>query len=200
MKKKIAFVFETLLTVIIIGLCVLIIAISKGFHPSIAGYQILRVITPSMEPTLKENSIIIIKRTAQEKLKEGDIITFTSEDPAVKGFYVTHRIEKISESDDGETIYITKGDANTSEDLYPVRYEDIAGKYHKTMPLGNVLGKFIASLANNKIYFLVVFLPILIVLITYIWQLVSIIFVGDDDEEKSETDEEESRQNDNPEN
>ena len=61
MKKRLIFIFETILTIIIVGLCVLIVAISKGFHPSIGGYEVLRVITGSMEPELEENSIIIIR-------------------------------------------------------------------------------------------------------------------------------------------
>lgn len=201
MKKKIALFFETLLTIIIIGLCVLIVAISKGFHPSIGGYEMLRVLTPSMEPALHENSMIIIKHTAEENLKEGDIITFVSEDPAVMGFYVTHRIYMIVDEKDGSRTYITKGDANTSEDLYTVRYDDIAGKYVKTVPFSKVIGSFIAKLANNKIYFIFIILPIIIVLITYIWQLMSIVLFDEDTQDgKEDKEEKESGQEDNPEN
>lgn len=185
MKKKIALIFETLLTIIIVGLCVIIFAISKGFHPSIAGRQILRVVTPSMEPTLKENSIIIIKKTSEANLKVNDIITFISDDPAVKGMYVTHRIHEIRE-EDGRKVYITKGDANPVEDRFNVTYNKIVGKYVKNMPLGNVIGKLIAKLTNSKVFFLVIILPILIVLIVYIWQLISIVFVEDEDDKDIE--------------
>ena len=94
MKKKLVFIIETIFTIIIVGLCVLIFAMSKGFHPSIAGYEVLRVITPSMEPELPLDTLILIKDVDKDDLKEGDIITFISDDPSVKGFYVTHRIYK----------------------------------------------------------------------------------------------------------
>ena len=200
MKKKIALFFETLLTIIIIGLCVLIIAISKGFHPRIGGYEMLRVLSPSMEPAHQENSMILIKHTAEENLKEGDIITFVSEDPAVMGFYVTHRIYMIVDEKDGSRTYITKGDANDNEDWYTVKYSDIAGKYYKTVPFSSLLGNLIAKLANNKIYFLVVLLPIIIVLVLYIWQIFAIVVLDEDSDDEEDKEEKESGQNINSEN
>ena len=198
MKKKLVFIVETIFTIIIIGLCALIIAMSKGFHPSIAGYEVLRVITPSMEPELPLDTLILIKDVKEEDLKEGDIITFVSDDPAVKGFYVTHRIYKIMESSiTGEPIYVTKGDANVSEDLYTVKYKDIAGRFVRIIPGGNTIGKWIAGLENNGLYFLVILMPILIVLITYIWQIFSILLLNKDDESE---DEEETKQGDSTEN
>lgn len=195
MKKKIAFVFETILTLIIVGLCVLVIAISKGFHPSIAGYELLRVLTPSMEPALEENSMILIKHTAEENLDAGDIITFVSEDPAVMGYYVTHRIHRIIIEEDGSRTHITKGDANDNEDWYTVKYSDIAGKYYKTVPFSSLLGNLIAKLANNKIYFLVVLLPIIIVLVLYIWQIFAIVVLDEDSDDEEDKEEKENGQN-----
>ena len=183
MKKKIAFVFETILTLIIVGLCVLVIAISKGFHPSIAGYELLRVLTPSMEPALEENSMILIKHTAEENLD------------AVMGYYVTHRIHRIIIEEDGSRTYITKGDANDNEDWYTVKYSDIAGKYYKTVPFSSLLGNLIAKLANNKIYFLVVLLPIIIVLVLYIWQIFAIVVLDEDSDDEEDKEEKESGQN-----
>jgi signal peptidase I len=198
MKKKLAFIFETIFTILIIGLCGLIIAMSKGFHPSIGGYEVLRVITPSMEPELPLDTLILIKDVDEGDLKEGDIITFISEDPSVKGFYVTHRIYKITESAiTGDTIYVTKGDANVTEDLYTVKYEDIAGRFVRIIPGGNTIGKWIAGLENNGLYFLIILLPILLVLITYIWQIMSIILLNKDDDADNE---EETEQGDSTEN
>ena len=84
MKKKLVFIIETIFTVIIVGLCVLIFAMSKGFHPSIAGYEVLRVITPSMEPELPLDTLILIKDVDKDDLKEGDIITIVQAQSEIK--------------------------------------------------------------------------------------------------------------------
>lgn len=194
MKKRLIFIFETILTIIIVGLCVLIVAISKGFHPSIGGYEVLRVITGSMEPELEENSIIIIKNTDVSELKKGDIITFKSEDPQVKGLYVTHRIYDIQESPNG-IYFVTKGDANETEDMYVVHEKNIAGKYVKKLPMGLALGKFINRISTSRMYFLVVLLPVLVVFLIYICQMIKIIFVDSEDDEKTTEESEDSTEN-----
>ncbi len=194
MKKRLIFIFETILTIIIVGLCVLIVAISKGFHPSIGGYEVLRVITGSMEPELEENSIIIIKNTDVSQLKKGDIITFKSEDPQVKGLYVTHRIYDIQESQNG-IYFVTKGDANETEDMYVVHEKNIAGKYVKKLPMGLALGKFINRILTSRMYFLVVLLPVLVVFLIYIWQMIKIIFVDSEDDEKTTEESKDSTEN-----
>ena len=194
MKKRLIFIFETILTIIIVGLCVLIVAISKGFHPSIGGYEVLRVITGSMEPELEENSIIIIKNTDVSQLKKGDIITFKSEDPQVKGLYVTHRIYDIQESQNG-IYFVTKGDANETEDMYVVHEKNIAGKYVKKLPMGLALGKFINRISTSRMYFLVVLLHVLVVFLIYIWQMIKIIFVDSEDDEKTTEESKDSTEN-----
>ena len=194
MKKRLIFIFETILTIIMVGLCVLIVAISKGFHPSIGGYEVLRVITGSMEPELEENSIIIIKNTDVSQLKKGDIITFKSEDPQVKGLYVTHRIYDIQESQNG-IYFVTKGDANETEDMYVVHEKNIAGKYVKKLPMGLALGKFINRISTSRMYFLVVLLPVLVVFLIYIWQMIKIIFVDSEDDEKTTEESKDSTEN-----
>ena len=194
MKKRLIFIFETILTIIIVGLCVLIVAISKGFHPSIGGYEVLRVITGSMEPELEENSIIIIKNTDVSQLKKGDIITFKSEDPQLKGLYVTLRIYDIQDCQNGN-YFVTKGDANETEDMYVVHEKNIAGKYVKKLPMGLALGKFINRISTSRMYFLVVLLPVLVVFLIYIWQMIKIIFVDSEDDEKTTEESKDSTEN-----
>ena len=52
----------------------MIFLMSSGKHVSIAGYQVLRVLTSSMEPAISENTCIIIKKYPVDQLKVGDII------------------------------------------------------------------------------------------------------------------------------
>lgn len=148
--------------------------LSTGRHISIAGYQVLRVITSSMEPTIAENTCILIKEVPVEQLKAGDIITFLSDDPDIQGYYNTHRIQEIV-VEDGETIYITKGDSNMEQDTYPVHQNQIAGIFVKEIIGGKMIGKLFVALSDNRVYFLVVMLPLTICLLSYLWQIIMII-------------------------
>ena len=54
----------------------------------------------------------VLFRIGDEELKEGDIITFISADPALEGAYNTHRIyDIVKDYTTGKTIYFTKGEA-----------------------------------------------------------------------------------------
>lgn len=188
---------ETIFTVVVVALCVLIIAVGRGYHPSIFGYQVLRVVTASMVPALEENTLILIKKVPQEQIEVGDIITFISDDPALLGFYNTHRVYRIEEYPEavGGVRYITKGDNNDYPDAYPVYYDDIAGNLARILPLGNKIGGWIAKMADSKVYFFVVMLPLFICLIAYIWQIFHILVFEKDEEGMSDESEEAQKQN-----
>lgn len=162
--RDIGFVFFSVFILFMIFL------MSSGKHVSIAGYQVLRVLTSSMEPTISENTCIIIKKVPVENLKVGDVITFTSDDPQIQGLYNTHRIHDIVE-ENGETLYVTKGDAIDAVDAYPVHQNQVAGIFVRELPGGRLLGKCFVALSDNKIYFLVIILPLMICLLSYFWQI-----------------------------
>ena len=90
--------------------------------PSIFGYSSLYVSTGSMQGTIDEGDMIIIKKTDDYKI--GDIVTYLPEGYNRKTIPTTHRIIRIN--DDG--TYVCKGDANTSEDPVDVKKEFIIGE------------------------------------------------------------------------
>lgn len=92
-------------------------ATTNNPHASLFGFTTHIVISESMEPTIKKNDIIIVKRSDQYNI--GDIITYIRED----GLSITHRI--ISSNPDG---YILKGDANSEQDPGIITYDQIVGK------------------------------------------------------------------------
>lgn len=79
------------------------------------------VLTGSMEPTMRENSIIISEKVESiDELHVGDIITYHVEvDNEI--IRVTHRITSISE--DG--LIRTKGDNNSVGDAYPITIDNV---------------------------------------------------------------------------
>ncbi|MBR1692636.1 MAG: signal peptidase I [Lachnospiraceae bacterium] len=197
MKNVRSFVMEILLTLLILVLSGFLFAIARGYHPTVAGYQVLRVLSGSMSPVLEENDLILIRRVAEDQLDEGDIITFLSDDPYLSGIYNTHRIHRIVISEEtGEKSYITKGDVNEMEDFYPVSYEQIAGKYITTLPYGNTLGKALSAMAGSKVFFFVIMLPLMLCLLSYLWQIFFILVIERTEEDADLPDEGEGKAED----
>lgn len=193
---------KVVFALVILFICFIVLCMAQGEHPKFFGYQIFRVLTSSMQPAITENTCIIMKEVPKEELKVGDIITFVSEDPQIYGYYNTHRIHEIIEKN-GQTLYVTKGDASGQPDEFPVEYSQIAGKYIGEMPAGRALGELFVLLSDSKIYFLFIMLPLVICLLTYIWQIIGFATHrydneedddekndGDDDQLKNFTDEE----------
>lgn len=167
---------NTFFIIVILLVCVVVFCLLKGNAPAIFGYRILHVVSSSMEPMLEEGCYIIIKETSVAKLQEGDVITFISEEPAIYGMYNTHRIYDIFEDTyTGERLFITKGDAYEEPDDYPVEADQIVGKLVKVLPLGKTIGKMMTYLSNNNVYFVVVILPLVICLISYLVQFFRVL-------------------------
>lgn len=177
MKRFIALIKDILFVLVVVGMCIVIVAVSNGHRLQIAGYQLLRVLTYSMSPAIEENSLIIIKEVPQEEIQVGDIITFVSDDPDLMGMYNTHRVHSIEVNEEtGEKRYITKGDKNTYIDVYPVSYDKIAGKYYYTVPFGQIIGQAIAALADQRVYFVFIMLPLMLCFLSYLWQIFKLLF------------------------
>ena len=128
---KIAYAVLILLLVVLV-LYLLIARLTVGV-PSLFGYSVVRIVTPSMDPKIPVGSFVLIKRIAPEKVAPGDIITFFTDDPdpAVAGKTITHRVLSIS-CENGEYVFQTKGDnkeTNTVPDAYPAKGESLVGRY-----------------------------------------------------------------------
>lgn len=125
--NKILWLVETVLMVIImitifvIGFNFYQLKVLKKEYVNFFGYSVFEVVSNSMAPTIEKKDIILVK--VGEKLEKNDIITYKVEDS-----FVTHRIMDIKDS-----YYITRGDANNSQDT-PVEKDIIVGKVIKTIP------------------------------------------------------------------
>lgn len=173
MKKTLSFLGNMIFVAVILYLCYFIIEAVQDKSPSVFGYRMLRVMTDSMMPAFEKGDCIIIQETDAKELAVGDIITFISSDPILDGGLNTHRIIDIAEDYiTGTAVYYTKGDNNSWEDEYVVTYEDIVGKYIKTMPFGRKVSAFLGKLSNRSYYFAVVIVPILFCFVSCVIQLV----------------------------
>ncbi len=112
-------------------------------------YRSYVVQSGSMEPTIMTGDIIIIH--SLPNYQERDVITFKTENERI----VTHRIVGIKK-EGGEKIFITKGDANRSEDEGKTTYKDILGKVVFVVPK---LGYFVAFSKTLPGIFVLIILP-----------------------------------------
>ncbi len=143
----------------------------------------MNVLTGSMEPTYKVGDIIVIKVTAPEDLKKGDVITFISEDPTLKGQTVTHRIVSVTD-DNGKIKFETKGDNNKVADETLVTQDKVLGKVQFKIPF---VGKAVNFMQTNRAaFFLIIILPMLVIMAFEVKDIILIARSGDDDESEKD--------------
>ena len=188
MKKFIGFLRDVAFIIFLLALCGMIHIMKTGQRFTFNGYQVLRVLTSSMEPEIAENTCIIIRNVDPAELKEGDIITFVSEDPDIQGYFNTHRIYAVHR-ENGNPLFVTKGDAIPEPDRYMVHADQVVGIFVRELPYGREIGKAFVALSDNKVYFFVVILPLSICMLSYFWQIVGLITDadGEDEEDGPET-------------
>ena len=163
MKK----VIRKLMTIIqYILILIGITAIITLIIPMLIGYTPFVVKSGSMEPTVKTGAVAYNNtHIAVEEINEGDIIVFKQGNS-----FVTHRAIKIND----DNTFTTKGDANETEDLVPVRFEDYKGKNVFSIPY---IGYVLEIMQTKAGIFL-------LVLITGL-NIIYFIFTSDNEEKKS---------------
>lgn len=148
----------------------------SGKVPSVFGFSILRVVSLSMEPTLPEGSIVFVIKTDTSELTEGDIISFYSNDPSIKGKVNTHRIYEVNTDAGAENyIFITKGDneeTNPIPDKYPVPPENVIGK---VVGKSAFLGAFVSLLSGKYSFVFLIILPLLLIVAVNIRNVIKLI-------------------------
>ena len=155
--KKIINIFQWLLTVVLISIVLLLVF--TAFNP-IKSFQVLRVMSGSMEPAIKVGSVVFTQKVDPEILKKGEIITYISaEDPNVS---ITHRLVAV-EKKNGETVFKTKGDANSIEDIAEISSFQIKGKVIFSLPFLGYLSVWIKKPLG---FGLLVVLPALLIIIS----------------------------------
>lgn len=141
-----------------------------GQVPQVLGYSVFRVMTGSMEPEIRSDSLLVVKKTPPEEIAPGDVISFFSPDPALEGAVNTHRVVRI-EKENGIIRFVTKGDANLIEDTYPVEESALVGK---AVFKSYGLGKAVSLLSNPLVFGAIVLLPLLIILLMNLYRAVRI--------------------------
>lgn len=143
------FMYSIIVILILVGIILLLYFIdikkrenkAEWTAPLFGAYVIM---SGSMEPTIMTRDAIIIRRIEDTSLKEGDIVTYRSEDPYFYGIMITHRIIG-TDVVDGETVFITKGDNNATPDRLPIKRSQIYGKVFMVIPKIGYIQYFLAT-------------------------------------------------------
>ena len=135
--------------------------VSKG-----AGYEpkfsIYTIATGSMVPNINVYDAVINMRVDEPNdLKVGDVITFRSSSSLTVNMTITHRIKAITKDENGETCFVTKGDANPVEDESCAKYSNVIGKVIIRIP---GLGHIQRFLASGVGWLLCILIPALVII------------------------------------
>lgn len=184
--KKFLMAMEDALFVTVLGiLCAMFYSIHVSGTVAVWDYHFLRIISNSMDPTLTPNTCIIVKKVPEEELQVGDIITFVSHDSSIYGKFNTHRIYSIiHDNETGKKRYVTKGDFFEIPDGTSVTYEDIMGRFVTKVPFSRVISFLVVRLANSRIYFLVIIIPLVLCFLSYLYDLMQMLIFGVETEEQ----------------
>ncbi len=127
--------FFLLLVIIFIGgYNIVVKLVFKNPQPKLFGYSTAVVLSDSMKPEFVEGDLLIFKK--QNKYAVNDIIIFNDD-----GYLTTHRIVDILE--DGR--FVTRGDANNTNDTNPVAISDVHGKMIKRVAKVGLVLEFLSS-------------------------------------------------------
>lgn len=130
---------------------------------SLFGYKAYIVLTDSMKKTdFDAGDLIFAKEVDPSTLKEGDIITFISQDSESFGETVTHKIRKKAKDAKGNPGFVTYGTTTDTDDATIVTYPYILGKYTGHIPN---LGTFFNFMKTTQGYIICIFVPFMLLIL-----------------------------------
>ena len=128
---------------------------------SLFGYKPYIVLSDSMQDTFAVGDMTVSKAVDVSTLEPGDIITFTSIDPANYGETVTHKIREIT-TYEGEQAFVTYGTTTGVDDAYPVPFANVTGEYQFRLP---GMGYFFEFLRTPAGYVTLILIPFLLLIL-----------------------------------
>ena len=154
--------------VVIVAVCMMVFTIVSvtTFNRNdrhLFGYRAYVVTSDSMSKTdFDAGDLILVKNVDPATLKEGDIITYMSQNPESFGETITHKIRSITKDANGNPGFITYGTTTDTDDATIVTYPYVLGRYEKAIP--NV-GTFFTFLKTTQGYFVCIFIPFMLLIL-----------------------------------
>ena len=131
---------------------------------NIFGFKFFIVTSDSMSATdFDAGDIAISKNVDPKTLKEGDIITFLSQDSDNFGEVITHKIRRLTTDANGRPGFVTYGTTTDNDDKTVVTHEYVVGQYVGRIPK---VGSFFMFLKTTPGYILCILLPFLLLILS----------------------------------
>lgn len=127
------------------------------------GYKAFICRSDSMKATdFASGDLVFVKEVSPATIKEGDIISYRSEDPDTFGETFTHKVRSLITDENGQPCFITYGTTTGVDDELPVKYTQFQGIYKFDIPK---LGTFFSFLKTTPGYFICIFLPFMLLIL-----------------------------------
>ena len=131
---------------------------------NIFGFKFFIVTSDSMSATDFDAGDIAISQNVDPKtLREGDIITFLSQDPNSFGEVITHKIRSLTTDTNGRPGFVTYGTTTNTDDETIVTHEYVVGKYVGRIPK---VGWFFQFLKTTPGYIVCILTPFLLLILS----------------------------------
>lgn len=111
--------------------------------PLATGSQTFSVLTSSMKPNYGPGTLLVVRPTAFEELRVGDVVTYQIE--SGRPDVITHRIISISPDQQGNTLLVTRGDNNDVADEAPVTEPQVRGKLLYAVPYAGYAANWLGN-------------------------------------------------------
>lgn len=127
------------------------------------GYKAFICRSDSMKATdFAAGDLVFVKEVSPATIKEGDIISYRSEDSDTFGETFTHKVRSLITDENGQPCFITYGTTTGVDDELPVKYTQFQGLYKFDIPK---LGTFFSFLKTTPGYFICIFLPFMLLIL-----------------------------------
>lgn len=167
LKKIISWIVTAVLICSVLLCLILSIKIVTSGDKSLLGYSWFYIISGSMGDTLPVDSFVIVHKDADGEYDVGEIVTFISGNPEIKGYPNTHRIVD-KRTEDGVTSYSTKGDANAVADSEWITSDVIIGKVVLKGGQSDWLGSLLAFLTTPGGFMTLILIPLTLITVPVI--------------------------------
>lgn len=174
--KKVLSIIKTTLVWLIVALAVFMMIFTivsvttfNRNDRSIFGYKAYIVNSDSMAyeedgsaGLFAAGDLIFVKEVAPSELREGDVITYLSQNTESFGEAITHKIRSLTIDAEGNPGFITYGTTTGTDDETVVTYPYVLGKYQGHIPK---LGSFFNFMKTTPGYIVCIFVPFMLLII-----------------------------------
>lgn len=159
-------IFTWLMVVLAVCMMIFTIVSVTTFDRSdrdLFGYKAFIVLSDSMAKTdFAAGDLVLVKEVDPSTLREGDIISYISQNSSNYGETVTHKIRSLTTDASGNPGFITYGTTTDTNDDTVVTYPFVIGKYQTHIPK---LGQFFMFLKTTPGYIVCILIPFLLLIL-----------------------------------